>query len=230
MLVVTGAGISAESGIPTFRGAGGLWEGVRAEELATPAAFARDPERVWRWYRWRNVAYGACEPNVGHEIIARLEPRYDDFLLLTQNVDGLHRRAGSGAIVELHGTIAQKRCTACAALSAFPEGAAADGGSAVPRCERCGAATRPHILWFGETYWPGVLERAGAMAERADVTLVVGTSAQVWPPAAIALGSQRAGAFLIDVNPESTIVSEAADVHLVGGAGEVLSALWEEMA
>ena len=230
VLVITGAGTSAESGIPTFRGAGGLWEGHRAEELATPQAFARDPEKVWRWYRWRRERYGACEPNPGHRIIAALEARWGDrFLLVTQNVDGLHRRAGSTRLVELHGTIARQRCTACSALSPFPEGPVAEGASAVPACDSCGASTRPHILWFGETYWPGVLERAHEMGQQADVCLVVGTSAQVWPPTALALASKQAGAFLIDVNPDVTMLSREADVHLAGPSGELLPALWERL-
>ena len=227
VLVITGAGTSAESGIPTFRGAGGLWEGFRFEDLATPAAFARDPERVWRWYRWRKERYGACSPNPGHAVIAAMEDAYDDFLLLTQNVDGLHRRAGSTRLVELHGTIERMRCTRCAELAPFPVDPVPDGVTAVPICEPCGARMRPHILWFGETYWPGVLEAATAMAARAEVTLVVGTSAQVWPPAAVALGAKQSGSFLIDINPDTTQVSLAADVHLQGPSGELLPALWE---
>ena len=227
-LVLTGAGISLESGIPTFRGPGGLWEGFRAEELATPRAFAIDPSRVWRWYRWRADQYGDCAPNPGHEVIAKLESRFPSFLLATQNVDGLHPRAGSERLVELHGTITKMRCEVCGDLQPFPEPVQGNGDP-VPMCGACHGRMRPHILWFGEQYWPGVLERAMAAARDAEVALVVGTSGQVWPPAMLALQAKREGAFLIDVNPEVTEISAAADVHLSGPSGELLPALWEQL-
>ena len=228
VFVVTGAGISAESGIPTFRGSGGLWEGFRAEELATPQAFAEDPARVWRWYRWRAEQYGDCAPNPGHHVIAHMEAHYEGLLVATQNVDGLHRRAGNREVVELHGSIADMRCTSCAALAPFPSGPGGD--DPVPSCSICGALMRPHILWFGETYWPGILERAQGAAEGADVCLVIGTSAQVWPPVALALHAQACGATLIDVNPDRTDLSARAEIHLAGPAGELLPALWEEVS
>jgi NAD-dependent deacetylase len=225
-LVLTGAGISLESGIPTFRGPGGLWEGFRAEELATPEAFAMDPARVWRWYRWRAAQYGDCLPNPGHETIARMEGAFDRFLLATQNVDGLHPRAGSTRMVELHGTITKMRCTSCSLLAPFP-GPATEGEDPVPVCTACTGRMRPHILWFGEQYWPGVLEEAMGAARQAEVVLVAGTSGQVWPPAMLALEAARRGAFLIDVNPDTTDISQAADVHLSGPSGELLPRLWE---
>lgn len=227
LFVVTGAGISAESGIPTFRGTGGLWEGFSFTALATPEAFADDPARVWRWYRWRAEQYGECGPNPGHGVIAQMEAAIPEVLIATQNVDGLHRRAGNVNVVELHGSIADMRCVACARLAPFPRGPVPD--DPVPRCAHCTAAMRPHILWFGETYWPGVLEQAQAAARQADVCLVVGTSAQVWPPVALALHARDCGAYLIDVNPESTQVSRAADAHLVGPSGAVLPELWERV-
>ena len=228
VFVVTGAGISAESGIPTFRGAGGLWEGFRFEELATPQAFAADPGRVWRWYRWRAEQYSGCPPNPGHEVIAQMEGAYDELLVATQNVDGLHRRAGNVNVVELHGSIADMRCVACDRLAPFPRGPVPDDDP-VPRCAHCTASMRPHILWFGETYWPGVLEAAEAAGRQADVCLVVGTSAQVWPPVALALHARDCGAYLIDVNPEVTSLSREAHAHLVGPSGTVLPALWERV-
>ena len=227
VFVVTGAGISAESGIPTFRGAGGLWEGFRFEDLATPEAFVADPGRVWRWYRWRAEQYGDCVPNPGHGVIASMEAAYDELLVATQNVDGLHRRAGNVNVVELHGSIADMRCVACDRLAPFPRGPVPD--DPIPSCAHCTASMRPHILWFGETYWPGVLESAEAAARTADVCLVVGTSAQVWPPVALALLARDCGAYLIDVNPDATQLSGAADAHLVGPAGTVLSQLWERV-
>lgn len=227
-LVLTGAGISLDSGIPTFRGPGGLWEGFRAEELATPQAFALDPARVWRWYRWRAAQYGDCQPNPGHDVIVHLEGLFERFLLATQNVDGLHPRAGSEALVELHGTITKMRCEICGQLAPFPAPVATNEDP-VPLCGGCHGRMRPHILWFGEQYWPGVLERAMAAARDAEVVLVVGTSGQVWPPAMLALQAQREGAFLIDVNPEVTEISRAADVHLSGPSGEVLPQVWERL-
>lgn len=219
LLVVTGAGISAESGIPTFRGAGGLWEGFRAQDLATPQAFGADPALVWRWYRWRKKICNDAQPNAGHHAVTALERAIPAFLLLTQNVDGLHPRAGTRQLVELHGNIDTARCTDCGFKRPVPD------GDDVPVCHLCGAPMRPHILWFGETYWDGILERAQAAAQRAEVCLVVGTSAQVWPPVAVALAAQSAGAHLIDVNPERTDLSEQADVWIQGTAGAVLPAL-----
>jgi NAD-dependent deacetylase len=219
--------VSSESGIPTFRGAGGLWEGFRAEDLATVEAFERDPERVWRWYRWRRSVYGGCLPNPAHHVLAQMEGHYDEFLLATQNVDGLHRRAGSQRLVEIHGTIDVIRCSRCSERAAWPVDCAA-GAEQVPRCAACGGLMRPHILWFGETYWPGVLEICRAAAESADLVLVAGTSATIWPPAALALHGQRAGALLVDINPERTPISEAADLHLAGSAGTLLPELWRQ--
>jgi NAD-dependent deacetylase len=219
LLVVTGAGISAESGIPTFRGAGGLWEGHRAQDLATPAAFQANPELVWRWYRWRKQICNDAEPNAGHRAITTLEQRTPGFLLLTQNVDGLHPRAGTQQLVELHGNIDTAHCTFCGHVRPVPD------APVVPECHLCGYLLRPHILWFGETYWPGVLERAQGAAQRADVCLVVGTSAQVWPPISVALAAQASGAHLIDVNPERTRLTEEADLWIQGTAGDVLPAL-----
>ncbi len=221
---VTGAGISAESGIPTFRGEGGLWEGFRAEELATPQAFDRDPELVWRWYRWRLGVCRGCDPNAGHTVVTQIERAAGSFLLATQNVDGLHRRAGSEAVVELHGAIDWQRCTRCSRIEGIADDLA-PVDAPLPTCSKCGSLARPHILWFGETYWPGVLERATAAAEASQVCLVVGTSAQIWPPVQLALHAQATGAYLIDVNPEPTQLSRAADVWLQGPGGTVLPEL-----
>ncbi|MEN8151010.1 MAG: NAD-dependent protein deacylase [Planctomycetota bacterium] len=228
VLVVTGAGVSAESGIPTFRGAGGLWEGFRAEELATPGAFAADPNRVWRWYRWRRGVCLDAEPNPAHVAIAAMDAAYPEFLLATQNVDGLHPRAGSRRTVELHGNIHRSRCTECEVVSDLPDDPG-EPDDPLPECGECGGLLRPHIVWFGESYQPGILETALATAEHAEVVIVAGTSARVWPPIAIALHAKSRGATMIDVNPDVTEVSAQADAHLAGPAGEMLPALWAEV-
>lgn len=220
VLVVTGAGISAESGIPTFRGAGGLWEGHAAQDLATPQAFARDPELVWRWYRWRRGLCNEAQPNPGHRAITALEATHET-LTLTQNVDGLHARAGTTRLVELHGNIDTARCSSCGGLRPMDELVA----TGVPACTDCAAPMRPHILWFGETYWGGTLDRGIGFAATAEVCLVVGTSGQVTAPAQVALHAQRCGAKLIEVNPARSQLTSSADVWLQGPSGEVLSGL-----
>ena len=238
ILVVTGAGISAESGIPTFRGEGGLWEGHRAEELANLQAFRRDPAKIWRWYRWRRSICNDALPNPGHRALAAHEARHlaargwtpdvgfadAPILLATQNVDGLHPRAGSRVRVELHGNIDTGRCTGCGAIEALTEDPRTPSAP-VPACDSCGAALRPHILWFGESYWTGVLELCLHHAQRADACLVVGTSGMVWPPVAVALRAKECGATLIDVNPNPSQVTEHADHWLQGPSGELLPEL-----
>ena len=223
VLVVTGAGISAESGIPTFRGEGGLWRGYEATELATPQAFRHDPKLVWDWYRWRRGICNEAEPNPGHFAVAELERKFgSNFLLLTQNVDGLHPRAGSERLVEIHGCIDQGRCTVCGRVTHLDE--LSDGDEGMPLCG-CGELARPHILWFGEHYWEGTLDRGYRFAASADVVLVVGTSGMVYAPAAVALEAQQRGAFLVDVNPNPSQISDAADVWLQGPSGELLPQL-----
>ena len=218
LLVLTGAGISAESGIPTFRGAGGLWRNHKAEDLATPEAFSRDPELVWEWYRWQRSIYNGAEPNDAHRVIAALEGRVPGFLLATQNVDGLHQRAGSNQVIALHGNIDDARCTACRTV--FPLD---DDPPLLPPCPSCGSLSRPHILWFGEQYWPGTLETAWSFAAQADAVLVVGTSGAVGPPAYLALEAIRNGAFSVEVNPNASSLSGAVDLHIETGAVQALS-------
>jgi len=219
--VLTGAGISAESGIPTFRGAGGLWRQFRPEELATPEAFARDPRLVWEWYDWRRGLIAAAQPNAGHLALAELERRVPAFTLITQNVDGLHDRAGSRRILKLHGDIWTVRCTGCGRQqqderTPFPE--------LPPRCE-CGALLRPGVVWFGEALPPQVWEAAEEAACAAEVFLVVGTSAVVYPAAGLAWAAKAAGAKVIEVNLEETPFSAQVDCSLRGRAGELLPRL-----
>jgi len=217
--VLTGAGISAESGVPTFRGADGLWRRFRAEDLATPEAFARDPKLVWEWYDWRRGRIAAVEPNPGHATLARWERRFAAFTLITQNVDGLHARAGSKNLLELHGNIWKTRCTA--------EGAVSDQfevplSSLPPLCPTCGALLRPHIVWFGESLDPAVIGRAFAESGACDVMLVVGTSALVHPAASLPYHAASSGAKLIEINPEATPLTPEASVSLRGRSGEIL--------
>ena len=219
--VLTGAGISAESGIPTFRGPGGLWRHYRPEDLATPEAFARDPKLVWEWYCWRRGLIANAEPNAGHHALVELEHRTPNFTLVTQNVDGLHDRAGSRAPLKLHGDLWRLRCLACGVERpdhrlVFPE--------LPPRCE-CGGALRPGVVWFGEALPFDVLTAAERACTEADVMLVVGTSAVVWPAAGLVPVASNRGARVIEINPEETPFSKALDCSLRGSAGEVLPEL-----
>lgn len=219
--VLTGAGISAESGIPTFRGAGGLWRQFRPEELATPEAFARDPRLVWEWYDWRRGLIAAAEPHAGHLALTELERRTPQFTLITQNVDGLHDRAGSRKVLKLHGDIWTVRCLGCGREQRdervpLPE--------LPPRCA-CGALLRPGVVWFGETLPPEVFEAAEQATREAEVFLVVGTSAVVYPAARLIPTAKAVGGKVIEVNLEETPFSAQVDCSLRGRAGELLPQL-----
>jgi NAD-dependent deacetylase len=221
--VLTGAGISAESGVPTFRGEGGLWRTFRAEELATPEAFARDPKLVWEWYDYRRRIVSGAEPNPGHRALAELETRVPSFLLITQNVDNLHRRAGSRAVCELHGNLFRARCT--------EEGTVRDDlpnplTEIPPVCE-CGALLRPDIVWFGEPLPLDALGTAEREAYNSDVMLVVGTSAVVYPAAALPERAAAGGAFVVEVNVGRTAISSMVDACIAGSAADVLPAILE---
>jgi NAD-dependent deacetylase len=223
--VLTGAGISAESGIPTFRDAlTGLWEKFRPEELATPEAFEANPKLVWDWYAWRRGAVAKAAPNAGHVALATIErrcrEREADFTLVTQNVDGLHRAAGSERVVELHGNIRRVKCFD----SHHPvESWAEDEG--VPTCPRCGSLLRPDVVWFGEALPPDALAAALAAARTCDVFLCVGTSTVVEPAASLPFIAREAGARVIEVNPQPTPLTAQASVSLRGAAGEILPLL-----
>ncbi|MET0346846.1 MAG: NAD-dependent deacylase [Casimicrobiaceae bacterium] len=221
--VLTGAGVSAESGVPTFRDAlTGLWATFDPHELATPSAFARNPKRVWDWYAERRAQVATVLPNAAHRALVEIEARVPRFLLATQNVDGLHARAGSRALVELHGNIARVKCSACARVSqrwdepldALP-----------PRCARCDAFLRPDVVWFEELLPDDALAAAEDAARECDVLLVVGTSAEVYPAAALPETARGAGACVVEVNVEPTPLTPYADHALRGAAGVVLPAL-----
>jgi NAD-dependent deacetylase len=219
---LTGAGISAESGVPTFRGTDGLWRQFKAESLATPEAFERDPSLVWEWYNWRRGLIAAVNPNAGHRVLAGWEELFGDLTVITQNVDGLHGKAGSKNLVELHGNIWRTRCTREGTVREDRESPLR---AIPPLCPACGALLRPDIVWFGECLDPKTLDRAFEAAAACQVMFVIGTSSVVQPAASLPLRAARAGAKVIEINPERTPLSGEADIFVQGKAGEVLSEL-----
>ena len=218
--VLTGAGVSAESGIPTFRGSsaagGGFWQQYRFEDLATPEAFARDPKFVWTWYEARRRAIAQAQPNAGHYALAELERQKSKFTLITQNVDGLHDLAGSKNVIKLHGDIWSMRCLSCGAEHVDR----AELTDLPPRC-RCGGMLRPGVVWFGEMLPEGAMERATAAVRAADVLIVAGTSAQVYPAAGL-IPMSRA---VIEINPEATAYSDDVTFSIRGTSADVLPRL-----
>lgn len=223
--VLTGAGISAESGIPTFRDAlTGLWAYYDPQELATPEGFARNPKLVWEWYAERRARIAGVQPNPGHAALAALEKRYEHFTLVTQNIDSLHQRAGSRAVVELHGNIARVKCSREETIvSEYPD------DESPPRCP-CGAWLRPDVVWFGEMLPADALARAETAAEHCEMFLSIGTSAQVYPAAELPLRALSAGATVVEINPERTALTRHAHFSLPGAAGVVLPQLLQRLA
>jgi NAD-dependent deacetylase len=220
--VLTGAGVSAESGVPTFRDAlTGLWSKFKPEELPTPEAFRRNPKLVWEWYAMRRARVHEVHPNDGHRALVELEQRVPVFLLATQNVDGLHQRAGSSNVVELHGNITRTKC--------FDEGTIveqwAETDEAPPRCPKCGGPLRPDVVWFNENLPHDTFARAAEASRRCEVFLSIGTSALVYPAAALPLDALEAGALLVEINPNPTPLTSKADFFLQGPSGKILPAL-----
>jgi len=220
--VMTGAGVSAESGIPTFRDAmTGLWARFRPEELATPEAFAANPKRVWDWYQWRRGLIAAARPNPGHLALAELETLVPDFLLATQNIDGLHAQAGSRKLVELHGSIHRvKRWDDGAPVAQWE-----DGGDDAPRCPQTGSLLRPDVVWFGEALPEEALSRAGEAAARCDLFLSIGASALVYPAAALIYAAMSRGAKTVEINTNDTPQSGEVSYSLRGPSGAILPRL-----
>ncbi len=221
LCVLTGAGVSSESGVPTFRGPEGLWKRRDPMSLATPEAFSEDPGEVWEWYQWRRRRIRECAPNPGHAALAAVETVKPDFLLVTQNVDGLHRAAGSRRLVEIHGNIWIVRCVDCLAEREARE----DFPELPPRCGACGGLLRPGVVWFGEMLPREASEAAAGMISRCEVLIVAGTSAVVAPASGYAAAAKRRGARVIEVNPDVTPVSGICDATFRGNSGEVLPAL-----
>ena len=220
--VLTGSGISAESGVPTFRGAQtGLWARYDPMDLATPEAFARDPRLVWEWYAWRRGLVEGAAPNSGHEALAELERHVPEFVLITQNVDGLHQRAGSQRVIELHGNIMRSKCSLEAVILEPGE----DDADVPPSCPRCGASLRPDVVWFGEMLPQETLEEAFEAAQSCDLFLSIGTSSLVQPAASLPFEALHVGVAVVEVNPDETPLTPRVEYALRGRAGEVLPAL-----
>ena len=226
-VVFTGSGISAEAGIPTFRGKDGLWNKYRPEELATPQAFNRDPLRVWEWYAWRIGIILRAKPTVAHKVIAELERKGIVKAVITQNVDGLHQRAGSRNVIELHGSIMRVRCTSCG--HTWVIGREPKKEELPLRCPRCGSVSRPDVVWFGESLPREALSRAYEHFSKAEAVIVVGTSGVVEPAASLVLLAYERGAKIININLEANRYMEYATVNYIGPSSKFFCLLAERM-
>jgi NAD-dependent deacetylase len=222
LAVLTGAGVSAESGLATFRGPGGLWEGNRPEDLATPSAFHRDPLKVWRFYEWRREKVRGARPNEAHLSLARLEGVLLRMTLITQNVDGLHQAAGSRRPIELHGNVMRDRCSGCGTVTPAPP---EPYDLLPPHCPVCSALLRPDVVWYGESLPMEAWREAETAAEESAVFLVVGTSSVVAPASTLGVFAARAGAHLFEINPEATPIAPLAEGVFRTSASEVMAAL-----
>ncbi|MBI5474947.1 MAG: NAD-dependent deacylase [Ignavibacteriae bacterium] len=221
VVAFTGAGMSAESGVPTFRGDDGIWKTFKPEELANLNAFMRNPALVWEWYAARKKVIAEVQPNPGHYALAEMERKFSSFAVITQNIDNLHRRAGNKNVFELHGNIERNYCMKCGTNFTNEYVLA---GAAVPQCT-CGGMIRPDVVWFGEMLPEDEWEGAIRACRSADVLLSVGTSGVVYPAASLPQTAKLAGAYVIEINPEPTSLSSHADVFLQGKSGEILPAI-----
>lgn len=221
----TGAGISAESGIPTFRGKDGIWNKLKPEELANFDAFLRNPEMVWEWYNHRKKIVHESQPNPGHLAIADMQDLFKDVTVVTQNIDNLHRRAGSRRIYELHGNIERNYCINC--KTGYNEELPFE--DKVPKCTKCGGLIRPDIVWFGEFLPPDQFQASAEASKKCDIFFIVGTSAVVYPAASLIYTARENGAFLVEVNIEETEISYLVNKSFFGEAGKILPAISEEL-
>ena len=226
VVAFTGAGVSAESGVPTFRGADGIWSKLKPEELANMNAFMKNPSLVWEWYAHRKKIMSTIEPNAGHRALVQMERFIPAFAVVTQNIDNLHARAGSRTVYELHGNIERNYCMKCGKAYGSEFAAA---GSGVPVCHECGGLVRPDVVWFGEMLPEDEWNASVRAAEGADVFLSIGTSAVVYPAASLPLIAKRAGAYIVEINPEPTPLTPAADEFLQGPSGVILPLLADAM-
>ncbi len=226
ILFFTGAGISAESGIDTFRGKGGLWNKMSAQELASFDGFMKNPNLVWEWYQYRRKIVRETEPNSGHKVIADFEKYFNEVTVVTQNVDNLHKRAGSTNILELHGNIERNFCMNCKTFYGVEKFLESEE---VPKCESCGGMIRPDVVWFGEMLPQEIFTEAEKKASESDVCFIVGTSAVVYPAAYIPISAKEAGAILIEINIEPTNITNQVDYSITGKAGEVLPKIFERL-
>lgn len=225
VVVLTGAGISAESGVPTFRGKDGLWNKFKPEELATFDAFISNPQLVWEWYEYRRRLISEVKPNPGHNSLVRMEDYFENFHLITQNVDGLHQKAGSKNIIELHGNIQRNKCIKCGRKYqelGFPS------GEVPPKC-KCGGMLRPDVVWFGEMLPADAINDAFKVSSLSDIFFCIGTSAVVYPAAHLPIVAKQAGTYLVEINVEKTELSDLADEVFLGKAGEILPEIAKAM-
>jgi len=228
--VLTGAGVSAASGVPTFRGSEGLWKNFRPEALATAEAFGRDPSLVWEWYAWRRFRIAACEPNAAHRVLADWSRRFPNFKLITQNVDGLHERAGTSNTIRLHGSIWEVSCwQGCAKSPRRWRDDTVNFKEIPPRCPHCNGLIRPGVVWFGETLETNVISQAWNAA-KCDIFLTIGTSSQVYPAAGFVDQARKNGAFTVEINPDATPATSKVDLPLRGGAETVLPEIDQKIA
>ena len=227
VVAFTGAGMSAESGVPTFRGTDGIWSKFKPEELASMSAFMKNPALVWEWYAERKRVISGIHPNAGHLALVRMQGLFPDFAVITQNIDNLHQRAGSTMVYELHGNIERNYCIKCGAPASNDEVLAQHG---VPTCARCGGTIRPDVVWFGEMLPEDDWRHSERAMSRADVCLSIGTSGIVYPAASLPLLAKQQGAFLVEVNPERTPLSDVADEVITGPSGVILPALFDQVA
>ena len=225
VVALTGAGVSAESGIPTFRGEGGLWRNFSPQELATPHAFSKNPKLVWEWYNWRRSIIKRAKPNPAHTTIAELEKMFGSFTLITQNIDGLHRKAGSKNIIEFHGNIWKERCTSCSFTRENER--IYDESELPPRCEKCEGIMRPSVVWFGEPIPEEVIRKSEKAVLECDTFISIGTSSVVYPAAGFIEYAVSHNKRTIEINLERTPMSDIVDVSIQGKAGEILPKILE---